>query len=156
MARKKDNKVLVQNRRARYDYTILETYEAGLELRGTEVKSIRGGRVNLAESYARVENGQCIVYNMHISPYEQGNRFNHDPLRPKRLLLNRREIRKLHQETQLKGRTLIPLSLYLKDNWVKMELAVAEGKKTYDKREAAAKRDAEARARQLEKADRWA
>lgn len=155
MVRQRGIKKLVQNRRARYDYNILDVYEAGIELKGTEVKSVRNGRANIGEAYARIDNGECFILNMHISPYEHGNRFNHDPLRPKRLLLNKREIRKIYQETQVRGKTLIPLSLYLKNGWVKVELAVAEGKQLHDKRESAAKKDAERRAREAERKLRY-
>jgi SsrA-binding protein len=150
MARAKGIKVLVQNRRARHDYKILDTYEAGISLQGTEVKSIRNGKANIQDAYARIRNGECIISNMHISPYEQGNQFNHEPVRARRLLLNKREIKRLHDETKLKGHTLIPLKLYLKDGWVKVELAVAQGKHLHDKRHDVAKRDAERRAKQAE------
>lgn len=146
--REKGIKVLVNNRKARHHYIIEETYEAGIALRGTEVKSIRSGRANIGDSFARVDDGQLILYNMHVSPYEQGNRFNHDPLRPRVLLMHKREIMRLLGLTQTKGYTLIPTKLYLKDGKVKVELALAKGKKLYDKREAAAKRDAH---RQIEK-----
>jgi SsrA-binding protein len=116
--------------------------EAGIALQGTEVKSIRLGRVNLKDSYARVENGELFVYNMHISPYDLGNRFNHDPLRPRKLLMHRREINKLAGYIQNKGYTLIPLSIYLKGSRAKIELGVARGKKEYDKRRSIAERDA--------------
>lgn len=141
--RQKGIKVLVENRRARHDYFIEETYEAGLSLRGTEVKSIRAGRANMRDSYARVDDGQLILYNVHISPYEQGNRFNHDPLRPRVLLMHKREIMRLLGLTQAKGYTLIPTKLYLKDGKIKAEIGLAKGKKLYDKRDAAADRDAQ-------------
>jgi SsrA-binding protein len=116
--------------------------EAGIALQGTEVKSIRLGRVNLKDSYARVENGELFVYNMHISPYDLGNRFNHDPLRPRKLLMHRREINKLAGYIQNKGYTLIPLSIYLRGSRAKIELGVARGKKEFDKRRSIAERDA--------------
>lgn len=141
--RQKGIKLLVENRRARHDYFIEETYEAGLSLRGTEVKSIRAGRANMRDSYARVDDGQLILYNVHISPYEQGNRFNHDPLRPRVLLMHKREIMRLLGLTQAKGYTLIPTKLYLKDGKIKAEIGLAKGKKLYDKRDAAADRDAQ-------------
>ena len=141
--RQKGIKVLVENRRARHDYFIEETYEAGLALKGTEVKSIRAGRANLRDSYARVDDGQLILHNVHISPYDQGNRFNHDPLRPRVLLMHKREIARLLGLTQTKGYTLVPTRLYLKDGRIKAEIGLAKGKKLYDKREAAAERDAE-------------
>lgn len=116
--------------------------EAGIALQGTEVKSVRLGRVNLKDSYARVENGELFVYNMHISPYDLGNRFNHDPLRPRKLLMHRREINRLAGYIQNKGYTLIPLSIYLKGSRAKIELGVARGKKEFDKRRSIAERDA--------------
>ncbi|MBQ4061864.1 MAG: SsrA-binding protein SmpB [Christensenellaceae bacterium] len=128
-------KTLVQNKKARHDYFIEETYEAGLVLVGTEVKSIRLGSVNLKDSYAQVKNREVFVHNMHISPYEKGNIFNRDPLRTRKLLLNKREIIKLGSLADRQGYSLIPLSLYLKDGLVKMELGVARGKKLYDKRD---------------------
>ena len=131
------------NKKARHDYFIEEVYEAGIVLTGTEIKSIRAGKVSIKESYAKVENGEMIVYGMNISPYEQGNRFNVDPLRPRKLLLHKQEIRKLIGYTTQKGLTLIPLNLYInEDGRAKMELAVARGKKNYDKRETIAKKDA--------------
>ena len=128
-------KTLVQNKKARHDYFIEETYEAGLVLVGTEVKSIRLGSVNLKDSYAQVKNREVCVHNMQISPYEKGNIFNRDPLRTRKLLLNKREIIKLGSLADRQGYSLIPLSLYLKDGLVKMELGVARGKKLYDKRD---------------------
>lgn len=142
MAKKKGIKPVAQNRRARHDFFVEETYEAGIELKGTEVKSMRQGRVNLKESYAQVRNGEVLVQSMHISPYEQGSIFNTDPMRPKRLLLHKSEIRKLHQAVQIKGYTLIPLEVYLKDGRMKMALGVCVGKHLHDKRDAMAKQDA--------------
>ena len=136
-------KTIVQNRKARHDYFIQETLEAGIELKGTEVKSLRLGRANLKDSYATIKNGEVFIVGMHISPYEMGNRFNHDPLRPKKLLLHRYEINKLMGYVQQKGLTIVPLSLYFKKGKVKVELAVAKGKKLYDKREAIAKKAAQ-------------
>lgn len=142
-------KIIANNRKARHDYFIEETYEAGIVLTGTEIKSIRQGRVNIKESYARIENGEVIIYGMNISPYDHGNIFNVDPLRPRKLLLHKREIRKLIGYTSQKGLTLVPLQLYLNsDGRAKMELAVAKGKKLYDKRHDIAKRDAERRMQQ--------
>ena len=135
-------KVVVQNRKARHDYFVLETWEAGLELKGTEVKSIRLGQCNLKDSYAAVKNGEIYVHGMHISPYEKGSYFNTDPMRPKRLLMHKQEIRKANQNVMQKGLALIPLSVYLKDGRMKMELALCKGKKLYDKRDDLAKRDA--------------
>lgn len=133
----------ITNRKARHEYHIEETYETGIALTGTEIKSIRAGKANLQDSYARVENGELILYNMHISPYEQGNRFNHEPKRPRKLLMHKREIMRLLGLTREKGLSLIPLQLYFnKRGWVKVELALARGKKKYDKREDIAARDA--------------
>ncbi|WP_133629020.1 SsrA-binding protein SmpB [Fonticella tunisiensis] len=139
---KTQNKTLAENRKARHDYFIEETYEAGIELFGTEVKSVKLGKANLKDSYADIKNGEIYVYNLHISPYEKGNIFNRDPLRPKRLLMHKSEIRRLAGLTSQQGYTLIPLSLYQTRGLVKVQLAVAKGKKLYDKREDIAKRDA--------------
>ena len=144
-------KIIAQNKKARHDYFIEETYEAGMVLIGTEVKSIRLGRVNLKDSYADVKQGEVYVHNMHISPYEQGNIFNRDPLRDRKLLLNRREINKLIGYIQQRGYSLIPLQIYLSHGLVKMQLAVSKGKKLYDKRRDMAKRDAK---RDMERAFR--
>ena len=135
-------KSIAQNKEARHDYFIEDTYEAGIELFGTEVKSIRQGKVNLKDSYAGIYKGEVYAYNMHISPYEKGNIFNKDPIRTRKLLLNRFEINKLIGYVQQKGYTLIPLSIYLKGSLVKIELAVAKGKQLHDKRQAIAERDA--------------
>lgn len=135
-------KVAADNRRARHEYYIVETYEAGLVLTGTEVKSLRQGKANLNDAFARIDDGECILHNMHISPYEQGNRFNPDPKRPRKLLLHKREIRKLHSETKEKGLTLIPLKIYFTRGMAKIELALAKGKKLYDKRDDMAKKEA--------------
>ena len=140
-------KTVCENRKARHDYFIHETYEAGIELFGTEVKSLRAGKANLKDSYAVVKKGEMYLENMHISPYEQGNIFNRDPLRPKRLLLHKSEILKLFGKTREKGYTLIPLKVYFKRGRAKVELALASGKHTYDKRrdlaDKAAKREME-------------
>ncbi len=141
-------KVIANNRRARHDYFIDETIEAGIVLQGTEVKSLRLGRVNVRDSFARVENGEVFLYDLHISPYEQGNRHNHDPLRVRKLLLHKREIRRLIGKTQQDGYTLIPTRLYFSNGKCKVELALAKGKRLYDKRETKAKREAERRAQQ--------
>ena len=138
-----DIKVIATNRKAYHDYFIEETIEAGIELKGTEVKSVRLGHVNLKDSFARVENGEVFLYNMHISPYEKGNIFNVDPMRDRKLLLHKSEINRLAGYVQQKGYTLIPLKIYIKRGKIKVELAVAKGKKLFDKREAIAKRDAE-------------
>ena len=135
-------KIAAQNRKAHHDYFVEETYEAGVELYGTEVKSVRQGTLNLKDSYCVVKNGELFVYSMHISPYEKGNIFNKDPMRVKRLLMHKREIRKLHALVQQDGFALVPLSIYFKDSRVKMELGLCRGKKNYDKRAATAQRDA--------------
>lgn len=135
-------KLIAVNRKARHEYFVQDSVEAGLELVGTEVKSIRQGNVNLKDAWADVRNGEIYVMNMHISPYEKGNIFNRDPLRARKLLLHKSEIRRLHVELKTKGLTLIPLSLYFKNSRVKMELGICKGKKLYDKRASAASRDA--------------
>ena len=142
MARQQGVKPVASNRKARHDYFVEESFECGIELRGTKVKSMRQGRVNLKESYAAVKNGEMIVSGMHISPYEQGNIFNTDPLRPKRLLMHKREIRRLDGLVQRQGYTLVPLSVYLKDGRMKLELGLCRGKKLHDKRDDMAERDA--------------
>ena len=140
---KKQRKLIANNKKARHDYFIEETYEAGIVLTGTEIKSARLGKVSIKESYARIEKEEVMIYGMNISPYEQGNRFNVDPLRPRKLLLHKREIRKLIGATKLKGLTLIPLTMYINEaGLAKLEIALARGKKNYDKRDAIAKRDA--------------
>lgn len=136
MAKERQNKTLAENRKARHDYFIEESFEAGIELVGTEVKSIRAGRANLKDSYADIVNGEVFVRNMHISPYEHGNIYNRDPLRDRKLLMHKSEISRLLGFTAQKGYTLVPLSLYLKNGRVKVNLAVAKGKKDYDKRDA--------------------
>lgn len=138
-------KIVAKNRKARHDFTIEDTYEVGLVLSGTEVKSIRGGKVSLKESFADIYNGEIFVYQMHIDPYEQGNIYNKDPLRVRKLLLHKQQIRKLIGLKQREGYTLVPLTLYFKDGRVKMELALAKGKKLYDKRHAIAERDSDRR-----------
>jgi len=135
--------VLARNRAASHEFHLLDRYEAGIVLTGTEVKSIRGGRANLKDGYAKVEAGEVFLHNAHVSPYEAGNRENVDPLRPRKLLLNAREIRKLAKETDAGGVTIVPLRLYLKSGRIKLELALAKGKKAFDKREAIAKKDVE-------------
>ena len=133
----------IKNKRASFDYEFIETYTAGIVLTGTEIKSIRLGKCNLKDSYASVEKGEMWVRGMHISPYEKGNIFNTDPMRPKKLLLHKVEIRKLEQAVMQKGLTLVPLSVYLKQGRMKMQLGLCKGKKNYDKRDDMAKRDAE-------------
>ncbi len=139
---KNKNKNLAENRKARHDYFIEDSLEAGIELVGTEVKSIRGGKANLKDSYAFIRNGEIFVSNMHISPYEKGNIFNKDPLRERKLLLHKSEISRLRTASEQKGYTLIPLSLYLKNGRVKLSLGIAKGKHNYDKRDAMLERDA--------------
>lgn len=146
--KKTGTKLIASNKKARHEYFIEDTLEAGIVLTGTEVKSIRQGKVNIKESYASIENGEVFITGMHISLYEQGNIHNVDPIRKRKLLLHRREIRKLIGETQQKGFTLVPLSIYLKDGLVKVELALAKGKKLFDKRQTMAKKDAERRIQQ--------
>lgn len=135
-------KIAVENRKARHDFHIHEVFEAGIALVGTEVKSLRVGKANLKDSYAQVKDGEIFLQNMHISPYEAGNIFNHDPLRARKLLLHKSEIVKLFSKTREKGYTLVPLKLYFKRGRAKLELALASGKKDYDKRQDMAKRDA--------------
>ncbi len=147
-------KIIARNRKARRDYEVHSTLEAGIELQGAEVKSLRLGKINLSDAYAVVENGQVILRNMHISPYEMATGEPPDPLRPRRLLLHKREIRKLFNQTEQKGMTLIPLTVYFRNKLAKIELAVATGRKKYDKRQAIAKAEAERRMKQALKKDR--
>lgn len=134
-------KLIANNKKARFDYFIEDTYEAGLVLHGTEVKSMRMGKCSVKEAFIRVENGEVYIYNMHISPYEKGNIFNKDPLRVKKLLLHSYEINKIVGKLQQKGFTLVPLQVYLKGSLMKMEIGIARGKKLYDKRQDIAKKD---------------
>ena len=144
MAEKKnDSRIIADNRKARHDYFVIETYEAGIELFGTEVKSLRAGGVNLKDSYCEIDKGEMFALGVHISPYEQGNIFNRDPLRPKKLLMHKSEIMKLTGLVSRDGYTLVPLSLYVQGSRVKMALGLCKGKKNYDKREDIAKRDAD-------------
>ncbi len=143
------DRVLATNRRARHDYHILDTFEAGIALRGTEVKSIREGRVQLRDSYVEFRNDEAWLVSAHVSPYSHGNRENHDPERPRKLLLKRREIDRLFGSTQQKGLTVVPLKLYLKGNHIKVELALVQGKKLHDKRAAERERQAD---REMEEA----
>ena len=137
-------KIVAKNRKARFEYFILETFEAGLALKGSEIKSIRSGQVSLSEAYVRIEeNGQAWLMNAHIAPYEAASHFNHDPKRARRLLLHRKEIRELFNEVRQKGVTVVPVKLYLKKGLAKVEIALAKGKKTYDKRQEIARRDVE-------------
>ena len=142
MAEKNGVKYITDNRKARHDYFIHDTYEAGLALTGTEVKSLRRGKVNLKDSFCRIDKGEAYIVGMHISPYEQGNRFNVDPVRTRKLLLHKEEIRKLIGATKEKGYPFIPLNLYFKKGRVKVTVALASGKKLYDKRQALAEKEA--------------
>ena len=134
-------KLIANNKKAYHDYFIEDTYEAGISLTGTEVKSLRMGKCNIKESYIRSENGELFIYGMHVSPYEKGNIFNRDPLRVRKLLLHAREIRKITQGAQQQGYTIMPLKVYLKGSLVKVEIGLAKGKKLYDKRDSIAKKD---------------
>lgn len=144
-------KVVAQNKKANHDFSIEETFEAGIVLQGTEIKSIRNGRANLKDSYARVEGGEVFLHNMHVSPYEQGNRYNHEPLRTRKLLLHRREIAKLIGATKEEGYALVPLKMYLKNGYAKVLIGLGKGKKKYDKREDLKKKEAK---RDIERAFR--
>jgi SsrA-binding protein len=144
-------KQLAQNKKAYHDYFIEETFEAGIVLQGTEIKSIRAGKVNLKDSFAKIEQGELNLHNMHVSPYEQGNRFNHDPLRTRKLLLHRKEINKLIGETKEVGYTIVPLKIYLKNGFAKVLIGLGKGKKQYDKREDLKKKEAK---RDIERAFR--
>ena len=152
---KKDTiQVIARNKKAHHDYFVLDTYEAGIELYGTEIKSIRRGRVNLKDSYCGVDNGEMFALGMHISPYEQGNRFNRDPMRRKRLLLHKREILRLFQQSQQQGLSIVPLELYIKNGRAKLQIGLCKGKKLHDKRETAAKKDAQRAIERAMKAQR--
>jgi SsrA-binding protein len=141
--KKTDSRIIADNRKARHDYFVIETYEAGIELFGTEVKSLRAGGCNLKDSYCEIDEGEMFALGVHISPYEQGNIFNREPLRPKKLLLHKAEIMKLTGLVSREGYTLVPLSLYFKGSRVKMAVGLCKGKKNYDKREDIARRDAD-------------
>lgn len=143
------SKVIATNRRAAHDYEVLESLEAGLVLRGTEIKSLRVGRVNLREAYARIEHGETWLLGAHIAPYEAGNRYNHDPQRPRKLLLHRQQIARLAGMVAQRGLTLVPLKLYIKNDVAKLELAVARGRRAFDKRAVLAEREAQ---REMERA----
>lgn len=136
-------KLVAQNRKARHEYEVLDTYEAGIALQGTEVKSLRQGKANLKDSYAIVESGEVFLHHLHISPYEPGSRYNHEPERPRKLLLHRGEIRRLIGKTQQQGLTLVPLRVYFRQGKVKVELALARGKKQFDRRQELARRQAQ-------------
>lgn len=138
---KENRKLIANNKKVRHDYFLEELYEAGISLHGTEVKSLRMGKCSIKEAFVRIENGEVIIYGMHISPYEKGNIFNRDPLRPKKLLMHKKEILKLQQKIAEKGYTLVPVEVYLKGSLVKVQIALAKGKKLYDKRQDIAKKD---------------
>ena len=143
VSNKEDRQIIAQNKKAQHDYFVLETYEAGIELFGTEVKTIRKGRVNLKDSWCSIDEGEIFVNGMHVSPYEQGNIFNRDPMRVKRLLMHKREINRLFGVTKQQGLTLIPLSVYFLKGRAKIEVGLCKGKKNFDKRDVAAKKDAQ-------------
>ncbi len=149
MAKKNPTRAAIVNRKAYHDYHILEKFETGMELQGTEVKSIRAGQLNMRDNYALVKNGEVWVQNLHISPYKHGNIMNHDPLRPRRLLMHKREIQRLIGKTQEQGLTLVLTRIYWKGNWLKAELALVKGKQLHDKRQALAERDTK---RQIQRA----
>ncbi len=148
---KGEGKVIAQNKKAYHDFFIEETYEAGMVLQGTEIKSIRAGKANIKDAYARIVNGEVVIVGMHISPYEQGNRYNHDPLRTRKLLLHKKEIDKLIGITKESGYTLVPLKIYLKNGFAKLLLGIGKGKKNYDKREDLKRKEAK---RDIERAFR--
>ena len=138
---KGEGRRIAQNRKARHDYAVLDTIEAGMVLKGTEIKAIRAGRINLKDGFARVRNGEVYLHNVHISPYEQGNQFNHDPLRTRKLLMQRRQIDRLIGETKTPGITLVPLKVYIKNGYAKVLIGIAKGKRQYDKREDLKRKD---------------
>ncbi|QIL46682.1 SsrA-binding protein SmpB [Vagococcus coleopterorum] len=138
---KGDGQLIAQNRKARHDYSVSETIEAGMVLQGTEIKAIRAGRINLKDGFAKVRNGEVYLHNVHISPYEQGNLFNHEPLRTRKLLMHKKQIARLIGETKNPGVTLVPLKLYIKNGYAKVLIGVAKGKKNYDKREDLKRKD---------------
>jgi SsrA-binding protein len=146
---------LASNKRARYDYHVLETFEAGIRLKGTEVKSVREGRVQLKDSYVEFKDGQAFLVGAHISAYSHGNRENHDPEQMRKLLLRKREIERLFGRTQLKGLTVVPLAMYLKGNWIKVEIALVQGKKLYDKRESEKTRELDREAEAVVNSGKW-
>ena len=141
MSKEKDSRLIANNKKAYHDYFIEEKYEAGIELHGTEVKSLRMGKCSIKEAFVRIEKGEVYIYGMHISPYEKGNIFNRDPLRPRKLLMHKAEIRKLLGKIKEKGYTLVPLQVYFKKSLIKVEIGLARGKKLYDKRQDIAKKD---------------
>jgi len=147
-------KVVATNRKARFEYFLLDRYEAGISLHGSEIKSIRAGQISLAEAYIQTDGKEAWLMNAHIAPYEQANRFNHDPKRPRRLLLHKREIKELWDAVRQKGMTIVPVQVHLKDGRAKVEIALAKGKKLYDKRQEIARRD-QAREIERERKDRY-
>ncbi|MDY7093123.1 MAG: SsrA-binding protein SmpB [Acidobacteriota bacterium] len=154
--KKKDGqRVLASNRRARHDYHVLDTFEAGMALAGTEVKAARNGKIQLKDSFVSFRDGEAWLLNAHFSPYSHGNRQNHEPERPRKLLLNRREISKLEQQTQATGLTVVPLEVYLKGPWIKVRIALVQGKKQWDKRETERRRTQEKEAREAIKHQTW-
>ncbi|MDV7873556.1 SsrA-binding protein SmpB [Enterococcus gallinarum] len=146
---KGEGRLIAQNKKARHDYTILDTIEAGIVLQGTEIKSIRNSRINLKDGFVRIRNGEAYLYNVHISPYEQGNIFNHDPLRTRKLLLHKKQIARLIGEVKNTGMTIVPLKVYIKDGYAKVLIGLAKGKREYDKRETLKRKDQE---RQIDRA----
>ena len=140
---KGEGKLIAQNKKARHDYTIVDTIEAGIVLQGTEIKSIRNSRINLKDGFVRIRNGEAFLVNVHMSPYEQGNIFNHDPLRTRKLLLHKKQIDKLYGEMKQQGMSIVPLKVYLKDGYAKVLIGLAKGKKQYDKRESLKRKDQE-------------
>ena len=146
---KGEGRLIAQNKKARHDYTILDTIEAGIVLQGTEIKSIRNSRINLKDGFVRIRNGEAYLYNVHISPYEQGNIFNHDPLRTRKLLLHKKQIARLIGESKITGMTIVPLKVYIKDGYAKVLIGLAKGKREYDKRETLKRKDQE---RQIDRA----
>ena len=138
---KGEGKLVAQNKKARHDYTIIDTIEAGIVLQGTEIKSIRNSRINLKDGFARIRNGEAFLYNVHISPYEQGNIFNHDPLRTRKLLLHKKQIVRLENELKNTGITVVPLKVYIRNGYAKVLIGLAKGKKSYDKREDLKRKD---------------
>ncbi|MFR4286572.1 MAG: SsrA-binding protein SmpB [Enterococcus italicus] len=140
---KGEGKLIAQNKKARHDYSILDTIEAGVVLQGTEIKSVRNSRINLKDGFVRIRNGEAYLYNVHISPYDQGNIFNHDPLRTRKLLLHKKQIQKLANEAKNPGTTIVPLKVYIKDGFAKVLIGLAKGKREYDKRETLKRKDQE-------------